>query len=303
MNVLQLSNADNGGATWWLKQALEKYTDYKCRAVRMIQNYLDYPFDILAPSPERLAALWRWADVIHVRDGLPNALPPGLPRKPTVITFHGNFYRRNHLKYHEWFGARKKWVISVSTVDLTAYHPTETPAWLPQPREDMADLWKPDGGTFTVVHAPTIPEDKGTDTVTRAVRAMKAVRLELIQKVSYAECVERKARGHLLVDQFTFGYGNNAIEAWAMGMPSVGGYEAERYRQAILNHCGYVPVLLANESVASIKLAVARLQDDPTLYRQYRERGRQYFFENHHAPVVAQKAVALYERAKAVFNE
>lgn len=291
MNILQLSNADNGGATWWLKQALDRYTEHKCRAVRMVQNYLNYPYDILTPGAERLRALWGWADVIHIRDGA-QFMPKGLPPKPTVITYHGNFYRRNHIVYHRRSRALKR-IITVSTVDLTTYHLSDTPGWLPQPREDMAHLWKPSAKGFIVIHAPTIREDKGTETVLLAVRA----NLDLIEKVTYARCLERKARGHVLIDQFAYGYGNNAIEAWAMGMPVIGGFKNEIFHRALSKWAGELPFLLANETEKDIRLAVARLQDDPACYAEYQERGRDYFFAHHHAPVVAKRAVEFYERA------
>ena len=43
MNVLQLATVDNGGATWFYRDALLEHTDHDCRAVRTYQGPLDYP--------------------------------------------------------------------------------------------------------------------------------------------------------------------------------------------------------------------------------------------------------------------
>lgn len=40
---------------------------------------------------------------------------------------------------------------------------------------------------------------------------------------SWAECVQIKSTCDVLYDQVELGYGNNAIEAWAMGIPVIAG--------------------------------------------------------------------------------
>lgn len=294
MKILQIAIADNGGATWWFKAAIERYTRHKVRAVRMVQNYLDYPSDILAPSAEELAKLWDWADVVHIRDGLP-ALARELPDKPTVITYHGNFYRRNYSIYHKRCAAKGR-VVTVSTIDLTTYH-DEAPEWLPQPREDLSKLWDPHPHKFIVVHAPTNPATKSTTEITEAIKGLRGVNLELIQQATYAECMERKAKGHVLIDQFRYGYGNNAVEAWALGIPTVGGFWGKLWHRALLRYCDELPFALAKGTVEGIRETIVRLQDDPAFYAETQERGRAFFFRYHHAPVVARRAVELYEQA------
>ena len=299
MNILQLAHADNGGATVWFKRALERHTPHKCRAVRMVQNYLDYPLDLLAPSKEQLAELWKWADVIHIHDGAMHYMPEVEP-KPTVITYHGNFYRRNFNVYHRRCAARK-WIVTVSTLDLTTYHDSKPP-WLPNPREDLALLWHPDHRKFRVIHAPTNPETKSTAEVVEAIKGLVGVRLDLIQQTTYANCLKRKAKGHVLIDQFRFGYGNNAVESWALGMPTIGGFWGNLWHRTVLAHCGYLPFALAKGTVEGIREAVLCLQDDPAYYCEAQERGRQFFFDYHHAPVVAKRAMEFYEEAREVMG-
>jgi hypothetical protein len=297
VNILQLAHADNGGATWWFKEAIERHTEHKVRAVRMVQNYLDYPCDLLGSSKEVLAELWGWADVIHIHDGAMHYMPPVEP-KPTVITYHGNFYRRNHGVYHRRAKA-SKWVVTVSTLDLTTYH-DDHPEWLPNPREDMGLLWNPHHRKFLIIHAPTNPATKSTAEVQEAVKGLIGVKLDLVQQVTYAQCIQRKARGHLLVDQFRYGYGNNAMEAWALGMPAIGGFWGSLWHRTILAYAGYLPFALAEGTVESIRETIIRLQDDPAFYCEIQDQGRQFFFAYHHAPVVARRAVEFYEQARDI---
>ena len=296
MKVLILGYGDNGGATWFVSQAINRYTDHVARGVRMVQNYLDYPHDILEPGAQRLRNLWAWADVVHVRDSA-FFMPDGLPHKPTVVTYTGKSYRRNFVKHHRQCKERH-WLATCSTIDMRAYYPADPPIWLPNPREDMLDRADPDPGRFVAVHAPTMRERKGTATIIKAVAGLEGVELELIEQTTYAECLRRKAAGHVVVDQFRMGYGNNAVEGWALGLPAIGGVMAEKFGRPLLEHAGYLPYVKASETVESISHWLARLRDDPDFYRQARERGRAYFFQYHHAPVVAQKAVALYEQAR-----
>src|SRR5690606_23762125 len=44
-----------------------------------------------------------------------------------------------------------------------------------------------------------------------------------IEGKTWAECVQMKSTCDVLYDQVQLGYGNNAIEAWAMGIPVIAG--------------------------------------------------------------------------------
>ncbi|NIV39132.1 MAG: hypothetical protein GWN58_59865, partial [Anaerolineae bacterium] len=54
------------------------------------------------------------------------------------------------------------------------------------------------------------------------------------------KCLQRKARSHLYIDQFLMGYGTNALEAWAMGIPVVAGAHPD-LRDRIKAAVGFVP--------------------------------------------------------------
>jgi len=292
VNILLLAIADNGGGTYFLSRAINEHTEHHARAVRWTQNYLNYPYDLLHPAPDTLRELWAWADVIHIRDAA-TYLPAGLPRKPTVITYTGNFYRKNHTEYHR--RARQAGaVVTVSTPDLLAYD-QDRPVWLPNPRDDMAHLRARGGDDCLVIHAPTVRADKGTPTVLDALSALPGVTLQLIEGLPYDECLRLKATGRILIDQFKYGYGNNAIESWAIGMPVISGalpqYMGEH--EAL----GPLPFVAVSENVDEIRAAVEHLRTDRRFYREMMLRGRDHFFRYHHAPVVAARAVEFYREA------
>lgn len=291
MNILIIGSSDNGGASWWLSDAINKHTGHAARSVRMRQSYINYPFDVIAPSKAELKQLIRWADVIHARDNISPRL--NLDGKAKIITFTGRRYRRNAVNLVRKMRAGG-WTVTVSTPNLPAFCPQDPPMWLPNPREEMEAGEK--HKRFTVCHAPTYRRRKGTATIFEAFKELDAG-LEFIENVSYIECIRRKAKCHALIDQFRFGYGNNAIEAWALGMPVISGTE-ETDATAIEKICGPLPFISINEDVEQIRDAVERLIDDREFCRRWADCGREFFYRWHHAPVVAKQCIKIYKEAR-----
>lgn len=287
MNILQLATVDSAGGAWFFKDTLDRHTDHECRAVRMYQSQYQYPHDLLDPPQKEIDELYAWADLVHVHDEAEALIVDQWAKspKPVVITHHGTRYRRYHDSFNER-SERRGSKLTVSTIDLTAWGAE----WLPYPRHDMADLWKP-AKKFNVVHAPTNRERKRTGEV---IAALRNTRLTLIEDRPYAECLEEKAKGHALVDSWLYGYGNNSIEAWAMGMPTVSGILPEM-REMMLESWDYLPFV--ETTVEGLAETVARLRDDDVFYSEVQDRGRDHFMRYHHAPAVAARLVDLYEEA------
>lgn len=284
MNVLQLATVDNGGGAWFLKDALDRHTNHECRAVRMYQSKLRYPYDILAPTQGEINDLYAWADMIHVHDDAGGLIINQWTDdpKPVVITYHGTRYRR----FWQQFNAKcehRGWKVTCSTIDLT-WRGAE---WLPTPRRDLSRFWNP-AEQFTVVHAPTDRKRKRTDEV---LAALVGTEVALIEGETYAQCMSEKARGRILVDGW-LGYGNNTIEAWALGMPSVCGVTSE-VGGMMRDAWGYLP--FADTAVEGLDFMIQELRLDPLLYCEIQDRGRAHFMRYHHAPAVATKLTKLYE--------
>ena len=286
MNILQLATVDNGGGAWFVKDALDRHTDYECRAVRMYQSKLRYPYDILAPTQAEIGELYRWADLVHVHDDAGGLIVNQWfkNQKPVVVTYHGSRYRQHWQQYNEKCKERG-WKVTCSTIDLT-WRGAE---WLPTPRRDLYKSWNPSQG-FTVVQAPTDRKRKRTDEV---VEALEHETLMVIEGQTYARCLQKKARGHVLVDGWLYGYGNNSIEAWAFGIPSVCGVIPE-VRRMMLDAWGYLP--FADTTLEGLRDTILELRHDPEFYAEVEAYGRDHFMRYHHAPAVAARLVDLYER-------
>jgi len=296
MKILLCSETDYGGGMWFLASAINRYTNHEARHFRMRQCYLDYPYHMLAPRPDKMQALVEWCDVLHVRESEAFLPSDCLQKKPTVVTYCGRGFRKAAKQLIETRRARG-WLVTVSTPDLPFYYPDAPPLWLPNAREDMVDYPGRKYQRFTVAHAPTFRERKGTATLIKAIQALHDVDLELIEQSTYSQCLQRKAWCHLLFDQFANGYGNNAIEAWALGMPVVSNDLATQFTHHLEEACGYLPFVKVPEDVHALREVIDHLRRDKAFYAEMLDKGRRFFFTYHHAPAVAERAIEIYGMA------
>lgn len=289
MNILFASVGDNGAGSWFMSQAVNKHTDHAARAVRWMDTYIHYPVDVYQPSASELKRLVDWADVIWVRDGAPD-----VEQSPKFkgITFTGMSFRKRPDALVSHY-AKRGVKVCVSTPDLTSYHSAVT--WLPNPREEKRPIQK--RPAFTVAHAPTYRDRKGTETVIAACAAA-GVELDLIEQANYADCIRRKLACHLLVDQFAFGYGNNAIEAWAGGLPALSGASDKKYQAETLRLFGALPYWDCRENLRELTRALQMLRDEPQKLAEIVARGHDYFMRFHYAPAVAQRLIKIIEGGK-----
>jgi len=294
MKILLCANTDYGGGAWFLSQAINRYTDHEARHFRMRQSALEYPYHVLAPSPAEARALVDWCDVLHIRESEKFLPSDCLNKKPIVVTYCGRGYRKRAKRLIK-AKHRVGWLVTVSTPDLPFYYPDEPPLWIPNTREDMIDYPMQRYKQFTVAHAPTFRERKGTDMLIEAIQGLHNIDLELIEKVAYSQCLQRKAWCHLLFDQFANGYGNNTIEAWALGMPVITNDLATQFTHHLEEACGYLPFVKAPKDVGALRETIDRLRRDEAFYREMLDKGRQFFFTYHHAPVVAKRAIEVYK--------
>jgi hypothetical protein len=290
MNILLIAQYDWSGAGYALAEAINQHTDHQARHVTLEgQTYLEYPHDILKPDLGELRRLIDWADVLNLHDD--QDILGG--RLPVVKTYHGSYYRQDwnainegdkSLGYHQ----------TCLTIDLSLYGPR----WIGRPIT-LNGEHDPDPDTFKVIHAPTDRAKKGTALVVEALGDLDGVELEIIEKVTNAECLKRKAKGHILVDQMgpnALGYGTNALEAWALGMPVVSSAPdtlrlafAEALRTTGLP---FVSVGTADE----LRDAVETLRDDEELYRFWANAGRDYLRLWHDPANVAERFIEVCER-------
>lgn len=225
------------------------------RVMTSTQTYLGYPRD-LPFSRRKAEQLWRDADVVHLHNTMAGWTMFGRrdrKPKPMVLHHHGTAFRDDHARISRV--ARQLRVVEVaSTVDLLKYEPGLR--WLPSPfnlqmlRAIREAEYVP-SERIRIIHAPTNREIKSTDAVIAAVERLSTkypIDFDLIEKVGWRECLARKARGDIFVDQVRLGYGCNTIEAWAMGLPVVAGTDDPWTRDKMIEMWGELPFVPATEA-------------------------------------------------------
>jgi len=145
---------------------------------------------------------------------------------------------------------------------------------------------RPEAGLVTITHAPNHRGAKGTDNVILAVERLKArglkVDLVLLEGLSNAEVLKIMAEtSDIHVDQILMnGYGLNAIEAMAFGLPVVGHIEgnfADYFTKfSWLNECPIV-----NSSIDTIEEVLENLILNETLREKLRDEGLSYVRKYH----------------------
>lgn len=291
MKILCLSVGDNGGGCYWTADAINKYTEHEARAVRFVQSWIGYPYDIFAPSKPELVELIKWADVLHIRDNISEKWPP-ISNKPAVITWTGMSYRQRASAKLQMCKERGIYA-TVSTPDLVSLTPDNSPDWLPNPREEMSLAVK--SKRIIACHAPTFRERKGTAQAIEACQKV-GVQLELIEELPFWKALKKKQACNLVLDQLgAYGYGNNAIEAWAMGQPVISGASRPAFVRHIKSIYGGLPFCECGADVTEIVKAL-EVMKNKSVRDKWVEIGRDFFFEYHHAPVVARRAIEIYKK-------
>lgn len=302
--------ADTGGVNWQITEAFRGEQGWSVRSMISSLNYIGYPrdlpFDIL-----ELSRQWIAADVLHFSHEfyrLRKIERLRLPRRPEVIHYHGTGFRERaddlirHQRAHKAIGL-------VSTLDLWLLAPTET-EWLPCPYDLQAlsalrnSLCEPLSrsrrpGKVKVAHAPTSRKIKGTAALLAAVERLQAegydLELDLIEKVSWAECLTRKAQADIYYDQTLLGYGNNAIEAWGMGIPVIAGAAERTLAEMRKRFSNELPFYQASES--TLYEALKALVESADLRAEYAEKGLNHVRRFHDQRVVVEQLKDVYTRA------
>jgi len=241
------TGADTGGAAIREVEAFRslpgRSSGWAVRAMVAATNYIGYPQD-MRYSLRILHDTYDAADVVHLNHTLHGHIWYDQGQgKPIVLEHHGLHHGSfdvdlaGAIRMGSEIGA----VQIGSTVNLELFGPIE---WAPIPYDltAMRRLRRaPAGGSrpIRVGHAPTNRLIKSTDAFIAALEQLRgeglAVEPVLIEGVSHAACLARKASCDVFVDQLNLGYGCNAIEAWAMGIPVVGGVADAEWRSHMVD--------------------------------------------------------------------
>jgi hypothetical protein len=239
MNVVMLSYRDYAGSGNKLCKAIQANTDINIRLIIKESGKLDYDYDYSVEHCNKifLQKILNKADIIHFKgDDLPLKRWNGLliPNVPIVITVGGSGFRRNIQDKRN----AKAWEAISKYIDVTDYRSTITPD-LNYPEfdanyiqhcidsESKENLWvKRD--IPIIQHSPSSREKKGTDDfILPALKILKdrgyKFEIDIIENVPNAQCIERKKRATIFIDQMNQAgfYGVSALESMQYGIPVI----------------------------------------------------------------------------------
>jgi glycosyltransferase involved in cell wall biosynthesis len=290
---------DTAGIGITLRRSFDRWApEWEARHVRRANNYLDYPVDIEWPgdtqNPE-VEELVQQADVIHVMEQ-PDILAElgPLDGKRIVVQHLGTYYRDNPDVVSEQ--CQVAGAIEVASGFDLMLKPhllfVPLPAELPGVAELRSEYRVSD--KVRIAHAPTNREVKSTDLIIEAVERLKqrhAVHLDLIEGEPWGVCLARKARADIYVDELRLGYGLNALECWAMGIPVVSGIVGEP-RTKMLAEFGSLPFLEAAE--ATLERKIESLVTSQSLRSRWGRRGQKHLRSVHSPQAVVHRMVEIY---------
>lgn len=313
MNVLFLSPGfDTAGLGIGMKRAFDQFGgEWKARHVRQWNSRWDYPYDVQAgPGDPALLRLWEEADVLVILEQ-PLAAQWG-PRKPTIVWHLGTFFRKQIPTVHaqcQAIGALE--VADMHDLIRRADYPL---GWLPDVIDPVplaqirADEYPGDGvirsstGTLRIAHAPTDRELKSTDAILAALERLKRryeFEFDLIENVSNQECLVRKARADIFIDELTLGYGLNALECWSMGIPVISGIADPVTRDLMKGDSGGgLPFLCTDAEMleACIEDLIVSERDR----RHWSTAGMNHLQAFHTPRAVVERAIGLFDQVMAV---
>lgn len=308
--------ADPNGEAYRYKAAADRHGGASIRAVtRSTHSFKHLPVDILyANNAGAIRRLWAEADVIHLNNRTQgHDLFSDAGAKPTLLHHHGSAFRTDPQRLLTR-AASGGWAQAASTIDLVEIAP-DVITWLPTAfdLDQLAALRRahrrPDDGRVRISHAPTMRTLKGTDALIAAVNTLQdeglPVHLDLIERVTWAECLRRKASADIYVDQLLLGYGCNAIEAWGMGLPVVAGIDPQwaaavnhpipaSTRDRMVGEWGTIPFY--ETSQAALLGALRELVKSADLRAEYALRGMEHVARFHGQLPALERLVDLYQR-------
>ncbi|HEX7344360.1 MAG TPA: glycosyltransferase [bacterium] len=186
-----------------------------------------------------------------------------------------------------------------SELDLLKKHPHIRYLHLPFEVERF-EVKAGENSPLIIGHACRAPEArhfKGTDRIIAVVQELEKthrVKLDLVEGLPNDECLRRKARWDIAIDQIAdrggWGYGVNSLETLSMGIPTCTRMNAE-CEKFFADH----PFI--NVSAGNLKSELIRLVENPEFRRSKGRQGREYVRQRHSLNSVMDELYGLYAEA------
>ena len=307
LHILQLSTYDPGLVAYRLHTGLNCTTPHAAvLGTDQAHNPFGAPgqYDLQADHG-MLAAAWDEADIVHLH--LDYQCPRRLGRELSsirwrVIHHHGTMLREKPgASYYNAVDPAWAKLRLVSNLELLHYGAGLH--WLPNPmpvaayRRLRARVWRA-SPVFRVAHSPSKRFRKGTEAFLSVIERLQArhvpVEAVLIEGVSHAVSLARKAECDAVFDSFDLGIQCSGLEGAAMGLPVVAGDAtvAGEYRRLL----GEVPYTYAADE-AALEAVLERLSVDVEWRNAEASRVARYTEEHHDEAAVALRLLDLYDDA------
>lgn len=317
--ILMYSPLDHSGSLYQWAAAINGHTEYAARLITFHPHKHGYELDLLLPFPDLdprydAGELFAEADVIHVKDESGFFLGTnGLPKdflskwgKPMVFTANGGWTRklRHNRDFQTFVSSFDARVAMTPDLNYEWFGGTYIPHAIDTDRYLFS--WA-DGQRIS--HSPTRtqhPAKKGTPLLLEAVsdlqrQSPELIRnweLDVISNVSYEDSMERKSMAGLFFDQAgahskeEFGidevigwYGNSAIEAMAMGVPTIAHLSADAIARASrggMENVHACPIINVDRTVQSLSKRIETfILASPEKRRSLAESSRRWAVEVH----------------------
>jgi hypothetical protein len=306
VNVLIISpTTDFAGVGINLKHAFDEFspTWHARHVVRKASPY-GYPMDFVWPRRDRaiteqVRVMFKQADIVHVMD------------KPNVLT---HFHRANQRFVVQHLGTRYREAPEQMTAQSRMYDAIEITDSIdlllfPHVRfvpvavdtrallETRLRVYQP-SDVIRIAHAPTDRSTSDTDVVLATIERLSRefpIEFDLIEDVSNKECIERKARADIYIDRMGIGFGVNAIECWAMGIPVVSGFSDPAFTERARLEFGDLPWVNATRD--SMYDVVRMMVASRAKRTEYGWLGQEHADRWHSQEAVLAKVTAIYDEA------
>lgn len=290
MNILNLRIRDWAGCGIRLTDAINRNSKHKARQVALLSHRFGYHYDIITREPRVIKKWVNWADVVNCWSNIkPLERCKTFPDK-LIWTFVGTRFRKNHrrmIKRAIELNAK----MLVCTPDLLRYGNFE---WLPSavPVDEWLKMKTAHSGKPIVCQSPSSKSKKNTAAILKQISGKKNVKILIINKVKWKECIRLKSKADIYIGPFKIGYGMSQLEAMAMKIPVITKLEP-RNEALVRNAVGYLPHY--DCPMEKLSEGINALLSDRKLYDKYANLGFKYVKQFHDYPVVAKKFISVCE--------
>lgn len=155
-------------------------------------------------------------------------------------------------------------------------------------------------GKVRIAHAPNHRVIKGTEYLEAAIDRLQReghqIELDIIEKVTNTEALQRISKADILVDQLIFGFALAALEGLALGKIVISGIEsAETYKlfrhYSYLNECPIVPA-----TIESIYEVLKKLLNQRESWEEIGQKSRAYVERRHSFAASVKMFEAIYQK-------